>query len=253
MLAKIKKALGKDNEKQFLDDLIKSTLQSQDKSNFTGKEKIFFYKELVYMMKGGVSLMQSMDIILQHSDNFAIKTVAREIGYYLKKGKELSYAISRLPEYFDDGDAAIIKTGESTGNLPIVLQSLAEEYAYLSEIKQKYIGAMIYPCALIVISFAAVIYLFAFVLPGIFDIIGSGVETLPTATALLKGITDFFVLHWVNIIIGLVSAIVVIGVYVATDNGRKNMYRIVLNLPVVGNMTKSYYLIKRARYMRLMI
>jgi type II secretory pathway component PulF len=46
-----------------------------------------------------------------------------------------------------------------------VLQSLADEYAYLSEIKQKYIGAMIYPCALIVISIAAVIYLFAFVLP----------------------------------------------------------------------------------------
>jgi type II secretory pathway component PulF len=70
-----------------------------------------------------------------------------------------------LPEYFDEGDGAIIKTGEATGNLPVVLQSLADEYAYLGEIKQKYIGAMIYPCSLIVISIAAVIYLFAFVLP----------------------------------------------------------------------------------------
>lgn len=70
-----------------------------------------------------------------------------------------------MPEYFDEGDGAIIKTGEATGNLPVVLQSLADEYAYLGEIKQKYIGAMIYPCSLIVISIAAVIYLFAFVLP----------------------------------------------------------------------------------------
>ncbi|MDR0860323.1 MAG: type II secretion system F family protein [Candidatus Peribacteria bacterium] len=144
----------------FIDNSIKSVLKSQDKANFSGKEKILFYKELVYMMKGGVSLMGAMDIILHSAENFAIKTVATEISIYLNKGKELSYAISRLPEYFDEGDAAIIKTGEATGNLPTVLQSLADEYAYLSEIKQKYIGAMIYPVALIVISIVAVIYLF---------------------------------------------------------------------------------------------
>jgi type II secretory pathway component PulF len=153
------------HKKHFLDESIKSFLQSNDKSNFSGKEKILFYKELVYMMKGGVSLMEAMQIILTSSENFAIKTVAKEIAYYLRKGQSLSYAISRLPEYFDEGDAAIIKTGEATGNLPIVLQSLADEYTYLREIQQKYIGAMIYPCALIVISFVAVIYLFAFVLP----------------------------------------------------------------------------------------
>jgi type II secretory pathway component PulF len=47
-----------------------------------------------------------------------------------------------------------------SGNLPSVLQSLGEEYAYLHDIKQKYIGAMAYPAALIIISIAAVIYLF---------------------------------------------------------------------------------------------
>ncbi|MDR2541136.1 MAG: type II secretion system F family protein [Candidatus Peribacteria bacterium] len=144
----------------FIDNSIKNVLKSQDKANFSGKEKILFYKELVYMMKGGVSLMGAMDIILHSSENYAIKSVAAEISTYLNKGKELSYAISRLPEYFDEGDAAIIKTGEATGNLPAVLQSLADEYAYLNEIKQKYIGAMIYPVALIIISVIAVIYLF---------------------------------------------------------------------------------------------
>ncbi|MDR0282780.1 MAG: type II secretion system F family protein [Candidatus Peribacteria bacterium] len=180
----------------FVDKYIKATLKSMDKSNFSGKEKILFYKELVYMMKGGVSLMEAMNIILTSSDHFAMKTVAKEISYYLKKGKELSYAIGRLPEYFDEGDAAIIKTGEATGNLPTVLQSLADEYTYLNEIKQKYIGAMIYPAALIVLSLVAVIYLFAFVLPGVFDIIGSQVGELPTVTMVLKAISDFFVAFW---------------------------------------------------------
>jgi type II secretory pathway component PulF len=99
-----------DQKKQFLDESIESFLQSHDKSNFSGKEKILFYKELVYMMKGGVSLIEAMQIIFSSSANFAIKTVAKEISSYLRKGQSLSYAISRLPDYFDEGDAAIIKT-----------------------------------------------------------------------------------------------------------------------------------------------
>ncbi|MDR2415423.1 MAG: hypothetical protein LBD75_02165 [Candidatus Peribacteria bacterium] len=64
---------------QFLDGAIKSFLKRKDKSSFTGKEKILFYKELVYMMKGGVSLMEAMEIILTTSENYAIKKVAQEI------------------------------------------------------------------------------------------------------------------------------------------------------------------------------
>jgi type II secretory pathway component PulF len=112
---------------------------------------------------------------------------------------------------------------------------------------------MIYPCALIVISFVAVIYLFAFVLPGIFDIIGGGVAELPLATSLLKGITDFFVTFWVKILVILGVILLVIGVYCTTEKGKMQMYQFILHLPIVGAMTKSYYLIKRARYMKLMI
>jgi type II secretory pathway component PulF len=67
------------SNKQFLDGTIKSFLKSKDTSSFTGKEKILFYKELVYMMKGGVSLMEAMEIILTTSENYAIKTVAQKI------------------------------------------------------------------------------------------------------------------------------------------------------------------------------
>jgi type II secretory pathway component PulF len=134
-----------------------------------------------------------------------------------------------------------------------VLQSLADEYAYLNEIKQKYIGAMIYPCALIVISIAAVIYLFAFVLPGIFDTIASGIAEVPQITLILKAISDFFVLYWQHLLILLVTVIIIMSVYFSTDIGKRNMYRWMIALPLVGNMTRSYYLIKWARYMRLMI
>ena len=241
--------------KTFVDKIIEYFLDSADKTTFSWKDKILFYKELVYMMKWWVPLLETMKTIQKTSDNAAVKWVAKAIYGYLDKGKELSYAIGRLPEYFDEWDAAIIKTWETSGNLPDVLQSLAEEYAYLSEIKQKYIWAMIYPVSLIVISIIAVIYLFGFVLPGIFDSLSSSiaVEDMPAITMMLKNFSDFTVSYWKLILLFWVLAILLWITYSATEKGKRQMYRSLINMPIVGNMTKSYYLIKWARYMKLMI
>ena len=241
------------SKRSFMDRIIEDVLNSSDKTSFSWKDKILFYKELVYMMKGWVPLLETMKTIQKTSDNAAVKWVAKAIYGYLDKGKELSYAIGRLPEYFDEWDAAIIKTWEISGNLPNVLQSLAEEYAYLSDIKQKYICAMIYPVALIVISIVAVIYLFWFVLPGIFDTLSSSVTEMPAITMVLKRFSDFIVLYRKYIIIFGILFVLLIIAYSATEKGKRQMYKLMLNIPILGNMTKSYYLIKWARYMKLMI
>ncbi len=243
------------SKRSFVDKIIEYVLDTTDKTTFSWKDKILFYKELVYMMKGGVPLLETMKTIQTTSDNAAVKKVAKIIYGYLDRGKELSYAIGRLPEYFDEWDAAIIKTWETSGNLPDVLQSLAEEYAYLSEIKQKYIWAMIYPAFLIVISLAAVIYLFGFVLPGIFDSLSSSiaVEDMPSITMVLKDFSDFVVSYRKYIIMFWILFILLIITYSATEKGKRQMYRTLISLPIVWNMTKSYYLIKWARYMKLMI
>ena len=241
------------SKRSFMDRIIEYFLSSSDKTSFSWKDKILFYKELVYMMKWWVPLLETMKTIQKTSDNAAVKWVAKAIYGYLDKGKELSYAISRLPEFFDEWDAAIIKTWEISGNLSNVLQSLAEEYAYLSDIKQKYIGAMIYPVSLIVIAIIAVIYLFWFVLPGIFDTLSGSVTEMPTISVILKNFSDFIVNYW-KYIIGLwILFILLIITYSATESGKRKMYKFMLDLPIVGNMTKSYYLIKWARYVKLMI
>ncbi len=236
-----------------IDKIVAYFLNSSDKSTFTWKDKILFYKELVYMTKGWVSLMDTMKTIQKTSDNWAIRRVAREISRYLNEGKELSYAIDRLPEYFNEWDASIIKTWESSWNLPEVLQSLAEEYAYLSDIKQKYIWAMTYPAILIVISIIAVIYLFGFVLPWIFDTLSGSVTELPWVTAILKSFSDVVVAYRQKILIFLFLGILLIIAYCGTENGKRKMYKFMLNIPILWNMTKSYYLIKWARYLKLMI
>ena len=154
-----------------MEQMVISLMQSMDMQSFLVKEKILFYKQLVYMLKGGVSILQAVETIKQSTTNFALKKVATSIAFHLNEGKSFSYALSRLPEYFDESDASIVKTGENTGNLDVVLQELANEYTYLEGIKNRYKSALTYPVILIVMAIGAVLFLFTSVLPDILDMV----------------------------------------------------------------------------------
>ena len=236
-----------------LEKTIVNFISNMDKSSFSAKDKIFFYKQLVYMLKGWVSILQAVDTIRRSTSDYALKTIATSLAYYLNEGKSFSYAIGRLPEYFDESDSAIIKTWESTGNLDVVLQELADEYEYINTIKNKYKSALTYPCILIVIAVAAVLYLFSSVLPNILDMFADQMDKLPVITRVLKSISDFCMNYRQTILIVMATVWIVLGIYWTTEHGKKTFSTMMLTMPLVGKMTKTYYLIKWAKYMRLMI
>ena len=236
-----------------LEKTIVNFISNMDKSSFSAKDKIFFYKQLVYMLKGWVSILQAVDTIRRSTSDYALKTIATSLAYYLNEGKSFSYAIGRLPEDFDESDSAIIKTWESTGNLDVVLQELADEYEYINTIKNKYKSALTYPCILIVIAIAAVLYLFSSVLPNILDMFADQMDKLPVITRVLKSISDFCMNYWQTILIVMATVWIVLGIYWTTEHGKKTFSTMMLTMPLVGKMTKTYYLIKWAKYMRLMI
>lgn len=75
-----------------------------------------------------------------------------------------------MPLYFTPSDTAIIKAGETSGNIVVVLRNLAQEYAFIHTLQNKFIGAVTYPIVLLVIAIVAVFVLFIGILPGIFSI-----------------------------------------------------------------------------------
>lgn len=97
--------------------------------------------------------MQAVDTIKKSTTNYALKKVTTSIIFHLNDGKSFSYALSRLPEYFDESDAAIVKTGENTGKLDVVLQELANEYSYLNTLQNRYKSALTYPIILMIMAF----------------------------------------------------------------------------------------------------
>ena len=237
-----------------IDNMIVSTLQSIDRGSFWSKDKILFFKEVAYLLSGGVSLVEAMNIIGQSSDNYALKEISRNILAFIRRGKSLSYALNRLPDYFDQGDYTIVKAGEMSGNLPMILQSLATEYVYVKDMKNKYVGALLYPAILIVVAIVAVFALFLLVLPNIFSIAESFQNLqLPWITRALHDTSIFFQTQW-KAILGTVAWLsLVLGVFFSTEFGKKTWFSILLNIPLIGKMTKYFYIVKFCRYMKLMM
>lgn len=240
--------------KHGIDDSIVQFLQTRDKSAFWNSDKIFFFKELAYMLKWWVWLIQAIKTIRTWSTNFAIKEISDWINKYLSMWHSLSYALNRLPDYFDEWDFNVIKSWEKSWNLVLVLESLAEEYEYIWEIKNKYIWALIYPIILIVIALIAIIALFGFVLPSVFEIATSfSSSELPFTTRILKWFSDFLVNGWKAILWFFALVIIVWWLFFSTEKWKKTRFRMLLNIPLIWEMTKYYYLVRWCRYMRLML
>ncbi len=237
-----------------IDGMIVSTLQSMDRGSFWTKDKILFFKEVSYLLNWGVSLVDAINIIGDSSDNYALKEISRNILAFLRKGKSFSYALNRLPDYFDQWDYTIVKAWEMSGNLPMILQSLSNEYVYVKDMKNKYIGALMYPMILVVISVVAVFALFLLVLPGIFSIATSFQNLeLPWITRALHTTSIFFQTQWKLMLWILGWLWLVGGVFFSTEFGKKTWFSILLGMPLIGKMTKYFYLVKFCRYTKLMM
>lgn len=246
--------LYKEYTKHSVDDFIVKILQSLDKWNFGSKDKIFFFKELAYMLKWGVWLVEGVNTIRHSTDNYAVKEITWWVNKFLATWQTLSYALNRLPDYFDEGDYSVVKSWEKTGNMAIVLESLAQEYEYLNEIKNKYIWALIYPIILIIIAIIAIFALFGLVLPSVFEVANSFKwMDLPATTRILKNISDFFVLHRQTLIYVLWGLILLSWLYFSTDMGKRFWFKTLLSIPLLGRMTRYYYLVRRCRYMKMML
>lgn len=133
-----------------------------------------------------MGISDAVAIIACDGDTAAQRYIGGLVSTSINEGKTLTTSLMRTGNYFEPSDLAIIKAGESSGNLVSVLRNLAQEYAFLHTLSNKFIGAITYPAVLMIIAIVAVLFLFISILPGIFSIATqfNGIE-LPLVTRVM--------------------------------------------------------------------
>lgn len=201
--------------------------------------KISFAKNLSAMTKAGLSLSRALAVIEGQSTNLRFKNTVEDINLEIKKGKTLSEALKKYPNIFSNLFVSMAKAGEESGGLSEALANVALQMDKTYRLQKKVKGAMIYPAVIVSVMIIVGILLFIFVVPGLTATFKELNTELPFSTKLIIGLSDFLSSHWLLSV--LIILIFILGIYSAlkTTVGRRSRDRLVVSLPLVGELIRE--------------
>ncbi|KGH31969.1 MULTISPECIES: type II secretion system F family protein [Comamonas] len=199
------------------------------------KDIALFTRQLATMMKAGVPLLQSFDIVGRGNTNPNVTKLLNDIRSDVETGTSLSAAFRKFPLYFNSLYCNLVEAGEAAGILESLLDRLATYMEKTEAIKSKIKSALMYPMSVVIVAFVVVTVIMIFVIPAFKEVFTSFGADLPAPTLLVMGISDYFVQYW-WLIFGVLGG----GIYFFMQAWKRNervqqfMDRTILKLPIFG-------------------
>jgi type IV pilus assembly protein PilC len=207
------------------------------------KDLSVFTRQFSVMIDAGLPLVQCLEILAQQQDNKYFQQILLQVRQDVEEGSTLAAAMARHPRVFDQLYANMVEAGETGGILDLILQRLSTFIEKIVKLKRDIISAMIYPSAVILLAIVAVAVIMIVVIPQFQNIflglLGPG-EQLPLPTRMVVGVSNFLAGWGGLVILATVIAIAVaIKFYYRTPNGRRNIDRLLLKVPILGDIFRK--------------
>ncbi len=217
------------------------------------KDIAIFTRQLATMMKAGVPLLQSFDIVGRGSTNPSVAKLLNDIRTDVESGSSLSSAFRKHPLYFNTLYCNLVEAGEAAGILEDLLDRLAIYMEKTEAIKSKIKSALMYPVAVIVVAFVVVALIMIFVIPAFKSVLENFGADLPAPPLFVIAMSEFFVKYWYIIFIGIFG-----GVYFFLQSWKRNekmqmfMDRLLLQIPIFGNLIEKSVIARWTRTLTTM-
>jgi type IV pilus assembly protein PilC len=196
-----------------------------------------FSRQMATMMKAGVPLVQSFEIVQEGLENAAMSKLVGEIKSEVSSGGGLAPALAKHPKHFDELFCSLVASGENSGTLEVMLDRVATYKEKTEALKAKIRKAMTYPIAVIIVAIVVTGILLVKVVPTFAETFKGFGADLPGFTLFVLGISEFVQQWWLFITVALVLAIW--GYFQAisrSSNFRSRIDSLALKLPVVGSI-----------------
>src|SRR5574343_912057 len=217
------------------------------------KDITLFTRQLATMMKAGVPLLQSFDIVGRGHANPAVGKLLLDIKADVETGSSLSQAFRKYPLYFDNLFCNLIAAGEAAGILDSLLDRLATYKEKMLAIKSKIKSALFYPIAVLVVAFIITAVIMIFVIPAFKDVYKSFGADLPAPTLLVISISDFFVAYWWAIFGAIGGALYsFFESWKRSEKMQMAMDRLLLRFPIFGDIVRKSVIARWTRTLATM-
>jgi type IV pilus assembly protein PilC len=205
------------------------------------------------MMRAGVPLLQSFDIVARGHSNPRVGKLLMDIKNEIETGSSLNQAFRKHPAQFDSLYCNLVAAGESAGVLESVLERLASYKERIMALKSKIKSAMFYPMAVIVVAVVVITVIMLFVIPAFKKVFTSFGADLPAPTLVVIAISDVVVAYWYLMAIVLIAAIATpIFLWKRSLKFRMIIDRLILRIPVIGDVIRKATLARWSRTLATM-
>lgn len=206
-------------------------------------------RQVATMLESGIALLRALTIIEKQAEKPKLREMFAQIKNDVSQGQTLSSALAKNPKYFDKLYVSMVKAGEASGSLDVVLVRLAKSKEEAEELKGKVKGAMIYPIIVVVVSFAIVFLLMSFVVPRFAEMFDGAGMKMPALTLVVMNAADFMQKFWYIILAAIGFGGFSVSKAIKTPKGKEKYDKFVLKVPMIGTLLRK---VSVARFTRTM-
>lgn len=203
------------------------------------KDIVMFSRQLAIMIDANVSPAEALDTLAAQTQKAVFREKIYKIAEDVRSGTLLSKAFSKYPEIFSNFYINMVKSGEVSGDLPRILERVADHLESEYTIRSKTRGAMIYPVVILIVFILIFAVIMIFVIPGLVDILESSGQELPLATKIIIFISDVVNRFWYFLLLGLAGIVAFFVLYPKTEEGKEITDNLILKIPVISPFIKN--------------
>jgi type IV pilus assembly protein PilC len=217
------------------------------------RDVILFARQFSTMIDAGLPIIQCLDILYSQQGNATFKKMLKEIKESVEGGATLAEALKKFPKQFDSLFVNMIAAGEAGGILDSILRRLAAYMEKAAKLKAQVKGAMTYPIVTLIIAVVVLAVILVFVIPVFEEMFADFGGELPVPTQIVVAMSDMVKSKIVYIIIGLILFIIAFKKSYGTEKGREFIDKMLLKLPVFGDLLRKVAVAKFTRTMGTML
>jgi general secretion pathway protein F len=204
-------------------------------------------RQLATLLRSGLPLEESLQAVAEQTEKPRIQRIILGVRGKVVEGHPLADGLRDFPQAFPEIYRATVSAGEQSGKLDAVLERLSDYTESRQVMGQQVSNALVYPIVLMVLSFAIVSFLLAYVVPQVVAVFESGHQELPMATRLLIGMSDFVRNYWIYALIGAGVSLWAFLRWLKSPDAQLRFDRFLLKVPLVGKLIRG---VNTARFSR---
>jgi type IV pilus assembly protein PilC len=217
------------------------------RSSISSREFLIFNQELATLLRAGMPLVQSLDLLKTRIQSPVFRSVLNDIHERVRSGSALSDAFAVHGTLFPSVYTASLVAGERSGNLDAVLRRFVEYSKIIATIKRKTVSALIYPAILVSLATVLVSVIVLKVVPAFSDFYESFNAQLPLITRVIVRISDFILAYFWLILVGVLAVVATVYAWARQPGQKVRLDRWLLGLPMLGDVARKFATSQMAR------